>query len=210
MDPEIVDAPDAVALDRGDDARRASDSGTCRSAIPPRPCRRRRGAARSRRGRADARPRTSLPPTSADQRRSPFRLDSIDFEVEPGQLVALVGPSGVGQDDDDLPRAAAVRRRRGRGRDRRPRRPVGDAGEPRRRDRLRDPGDVPVPRHDPGEPALREARRDRGRARGRDAGRGDPRPDRASFPTATTRSSASAATSCRAARSSGSRSRASC
>ena len=42
---------------------------------------------------------------------------------QPGELVALVGPSGLGQDDDDLPHPAAVRRRRGRGRDRRPRRP---------------------------------------------------------------------------------------
>jgi ATP-binding cassette subfamily B protein len=27
----------------------------------------------------------------------PFRVDSIDFEVQPGQLVALVGPSGAGK-----------------------------------------------------------------------------------------------------------------
>ena len=81
-----------------------------------------------------------------------------------------------------------------------------DARQPRRRDRLRDPGDVPVPRHDP-----RRTCSTRSPTRPTPSSRRRPGPRRStsgsrSCPTATTRSSASAATSCRAARSSGSRS----
>ena len=35
--------------------------------------------------------------SGADARAVPFALEDIDFEVEPGQLVALVGPSGSGK-----------------------------------------------------------------------------------------------------------------
>ncbi len=69
-------------------------------------------------------------------------------------------------------------------------------------------GDLPVPRLDPREPALRQARRHRRGDRGGGEGGADPRADLRRCPRATTRSWASAATASPAARSSASRSRA--
>ncbi len=92
MDPEIVDAPDAVPLDR------ATLSGGVRfrevsfrypvAAVPvtPPPADPPEVAA------ADEEP--ALPEIQIAQ---PFALEGIDFEVLPGQLVALVGPSGSGK-----------------------------------------------------------------------------------------------------------------
>ena len=179
MDPEIVDAPDAVALDpktvRGRVRFRdvsfryptPPPAATPAAAMPPghrrggrRPAAavaeevgRGAGGRRPRRGGVgggDRQPRSGARaldrPTRHERHRAdepweparrtrprrrptrrvrePFALYDLDFEVEPGQLVALVGPSGSGQDDDDLPHPAALRRRRGRGRDRRPRHPT--------------------------------------------------------------------------------------
>ena len=62
---------------------------------------------------------------------TPFGLEDIDFEVEPGQLVALVGAVRLRQDDLDLPAAAPLRRGVGRGGDRRPRRARRAAHQPR-------------------------------------------------------------------------------
>ena len=85
---------------------------------------------------------------------------------------------GLRQDDDDLPDPAPVRR----GRRARSRSTGVDVRQITleslgRRHRVRDPGDVPVPRVDPRQPAVRQARRDRGRARGGRPRRRDPRPD---------------------------------
>ena len=97
-------------------------------------------------------------------RRSPFGLDDVSFEAKPGELVALVGPSGAGKTTTTylIPRLYDV-----------------DAGRVTidgidvrqvkleslgAADRVRDPGDVPVPRLDPRQPAVRQARRDRGRS----------------------------------------------
>ena len=103
--------------------------------------------------------------TSRSRSRSPppFRLEDIDFEVEPGQLVALVGPSGAGKTTTTylVPRlydvdAGAVEI------DGRDVRHVTLASA-RRRDRVRDPGDVPVPRARSATNLLyAQARRDRG------------------------------------------------
>ena len=110
------------------------------------------------------------------------------------------------QDDGHPPGRPPVRRggrRRPRRRPRRPRRHPPVAGGRRR---LRHPGRPHVPRHHPGQPALRASRRHR---RGAVAGAGGG-PDRRRWsgpcPTASTRWSATAATGSRAASGSGSRS----
>ena len=68
-------------------------------------------------------------------------------------------PVRRGQDHDHRAGRAAVRPERGRGADRRPRPPGRHAGVAARRGRRGHPGRAPVPRHDPGQPALRPARR---------------------------------------------------
>jgi ATP-binding cassette subfamily B protein len=76
---EIADAPDAVALEPG------------------------RVQGRIRYRHVSFRYRSAAPPAGSDgsqippAERLPFGLEDIDFEAEPGQLVALVGPSGSGK-----------------------------------------------------------------------------------------------------------------
>jgi ATP-binding cassette subfamily B protein len=98
MDPEIVDAPDAVALDR------SSVRGSVRFrdvsfrypavAVP--------AAAKPAEDGADgadeaAETPAETPPMPVLAMAQPFGLEHIDFEVQPGQLIALVGPSGSGK-----------------------------------------------------------------------------------------------------------------
>ena len=124
MDPEIVDAPDAVALDRATArgqvrlrhvALPLPDRGRARPARPRRPAAPRRILAersprRSPRPRRRStwppwtRPSTTCPAPRPRRPRSPpislappFNLEDIDFVAEPGELVALVGPSGSGK-----------------------------------------------------------------------------------------------------------------
>ena len=113
---------------------------------------------------------------------------------------------GIGQDDDHLPDPEALRRRSRRGRDRRRRRPPDQAHVARRHRRRGDPGDLPVPRV-----RARRTCCTPGPRRPTRSSRRPPGPRRSGTGSAScrrvwTRSSANVATSCRVARSSGSRS----
>ena len=160
LDPVIVDAPDAVDLAarpvaRPDplpgrvvllpDAAAAGERARSRRGGDRRCCRRDGRGRRWRRRRA-----ADCTVAEPEPEPLPFGLRDIDFEAEPGELVALVGPVGLGQDDDDLPRARGcttstegaveidgldVRKLTPR---------LARPGH-----RVRDPGDVPVPRHRP-------------------------------------------------------------
>ena len=84
---EITDAPDAVELGPATHARRGRGSMTSRSAT-----RWRTASSGDRRdGRGGGRGAGGAEPVS------PFALTEISFTAEPGQLVALVGPSGGGK-----------------------------------------------------------------------------------------------------------------
>ena len=115
------------------------------------------------------------------------------------------GPIGLGQDDDDVPRAAPLRRPRRQRRDRRRRCPADQPREPGDGHRVRDPGDVPLPRVGAREPRVREARRHRPRAPGRRSAGRHPRPHPRAARGLRHGRRASAATSSRAGRSSASR-----
>ena len=140
----------------------------------------------------------------------PFGLEDIDFEVAPGQLVALVGPSGSGKTTTTylVPRLYDVDEGA-----------VEIDGHDVRTVTLASLGDVigfvtqetylfHASVRD--EPRLRATRRDRPRAPDGGARWRPSTTASGSCRRATTRSSASAATSCRAARSSASRSPACC
>ena len=129
-------------------------------------------------------------------------LHGVTAVIEPGQLVALVGPSGAGKTTLELAHPPPLRRHLGGDPGRRPRRARPHPAVAPRRHRRGQPGPAPVPRVGHGQPALRPPRRHRRRGRRRVPGRPDPRRDRRRCPTATTPSSASAATASRAARSS--------
>jgi ATP-binding cassette subfamily B protein len=90
MDPEIVDAPDAITLDRdrirGRVAFREVSFRYPAAAVPATPP---AASAATTDPALAAVPPIALVP--------PFGLEGIDFEVNAGQLVALVGPSGSGK-----------------------------------------------------------------------------------------------------------------
>ena len=147
---------------------------------------------------------------TGDRRGSGPVLHDVSFTVEPGSLVALVGPSGAGKTTITAlvarlydPTAGAVRIN---GLD------VRDAQHrvAARRRRRRHPGRPPLPRHHPGQPRLRRTRRPPRTTWSRRCG--PPRSGRSSTrcPPASTPSSATAGTGSPAARSSASRSRGCC
>jgi ATP-binding cassette, subfamily B, bacterial len=99
MEPEITDAPDAVELDPG------AVTGELRlrnvsfhyprppvAVAPPPEALNGDGALNG-----DAPLNGDEPPAQPATPPTPFGLDEIDFDARPGQLVALVGPSGAGK-----------------------------------------------------------------------------------------------------------------
>ena len=151
-------------------------------------------------------------------------LDHVSATIEAGQTVALVGVTGSGQVDADHPAGAAARSAAGDGVHRRRRRARDPARDAPRRDRLRAAGAVSSSRtRSPTTSPSGWTRADApgkglsgagGRAPSRRTGRGPSaavarrQGRRRISRTATTRWSASAASPCRADRSSGPRSRA--
>ena len=191
-----------------------------------------RGARPRADGRRDARTRSTLPPAGARRRRSRTctsatpRADEVSLaslesvavldSTEPQQVLHGISLHRRGRhadragrpvrrrQDDHLPAADPdVRRAGGRHPGRRAGRARRHAAVPARRRRGRDPGRPHVPRLDPREPALRPTRTPPRTSSGQPW-----RPPRsrtwcAPCPTGSTPSSATAATGCRAGRSSG-------
>jgi ATP-binding cassette subfamily B protein len=107
MNPEIVDAPDAIALDPRSVQGRVAFRGVSfhypAAAVPAVPVAQPESPATGAEAAATVpigTPATAPPEDGRNGRIDllpTFGLEEVDFEAEPGQLVALVGPSGAGK-----------------------------------------------------------------------------------------------------------------
>jgi len=97
MEPAIVDAEDAIdlAARRVEGRIRFREVSFTYPSPPPRPT----ADAADEAGVPEPQPNELLPPapTAPEPEPLPFGLRDVDFEAQPGQLVALVGPSGSGK-----------------------------------------------------------------------------------------------------------------
>ena len=137
------------------------------------------------------------------ERRGPGRPARPDLHRAGRAADGAGRPLGRGQDDDQQPGGPAVRPRLRRDPGRRPRPAGRHPGVAARRGRGGHPGRAHVARHHPGQPGVRAARGDRGRAGGGVPGGADLGPGLGAARRARHDRRAIAATGCRAARSSG-------
>ncbi|HEX7490583.1 MAG TPA: ABC transporter ATP-binding protein, partial [Candidatus Limnocylindrales bacterium] len=96
MKPEIADAPDAVALKPAEVKGRVTLHDVW-FRYPTKASLAAAETAAAGRGDASTNDAAVLAPLADSDGPRQFALEAIDFEVKPGQLVALVGPSGAGK-----------------------------------------------------------------------------------------------------------------
>ena len=201
--PAITERPGATTLD-GSTLQR-------RDRVPRRLVPVPRAARAQRHGQPRPLRRHRRPHRASDESRPRRRAGDVRLGAARRLVQGRARPAGRdrravrrGQDHHDLPGAAVLRRHRGRGPHRRPRRPRPHARLGVRGRRHGHPGAVPVPRHDPRQHRLRQARRHARPRSSRPPATRTSTTGSSASPTATRPSPASAATGCPAARSSGS------